>query len=70
MENAPLIEDDIYAKFYEVEEPVIKYINGINEIQHVQRNLGEIAEEQAKDEVWSEVISWVEKGQLPNKAKT
>ena len=45
-----------YAEFYEVEEPVIKYINEINEIQHVQQNLGEIAEEQAKDEVWSEVI--------------
>ena len=47
-----------------------QYINGINEIQHVQQNLGEIAEEQAKDKVWSEVISWVEKGQLPNKAET
>ena len=70
MEDAPLIEDNVYAEFYEVEEPVIKYINGINEIQHVQRNLGEIAKEQAKDKVWSEVISWVEKGQLPNKAET
>ena len=60
MEDAPLIEDDVYAEFYEVEEPVIKYIEGINEIQHVQGNLGEISEEQAKDEVWSEVIKWVE----------
>ena len=40
---------------------MIKYMNVINEIQHVQRNLGEIAEEQAMNEVWSEVISWVEK---------
>ena len=70
MEDAPLIENYMYAEFYEVEEPVIKYIEGINEIQHVQRNLGEIAEEQAKDEVWSEVIKWVEKGELPNKAET
>ena len=70
MEDAPLIEDDLYAEFYEVEEPVIKYIKGINEIQHVQRNLGEIAEEQAKGEVWSEVIKWFEKGELPNKAET
>ena len=30
----------------------------------------EVAEEQTKDEVWSEVISWVEKGQLPEKAET
>ena len=30
----------------------------------------EIAEEQTKDEVWSEVISWVEKGQLLEKAET
>ena len=27
-------------------------------------------EEQSKDEVWSKVISWVEKGQLPEKAET
>ena len=49
---------------------MIKYIEEINEIQHVQWNLGEIAEEQAKDEVWSEVIKWVKKGELPNKAET
>ena len=30
----------------------------------------EVAEEQAKDKVWSEVISWVEKGQLPKKVET
>ena len=33
-------------------------------------NPGEIAEEQAKDKVWSEVNSWVENEQLPNKAET
>ena len=43
---------------------------GVNEIQQIQRSLIEIAEEQSKDEGWSEVISWVEKGQLPGKAKT
>ena len=30
----------------------------------------EVAEEQAKDEVWSEVISWIDKGQLLEKAET
>ena len=30
----------------------------------------EIAEEQAKDEVWSEVISWVEQVRVPEKAET
>ena len=30
----------------------------------------EIVEEQAKDEVWSEVISWVEQAQVPEKAET
>ena len=70
MEDAPLIEDNVYAEFYEVDEPVIKFLDGINKIQHVQQNLGEIAKEQAKDEVWSEVISWVEKGQLPDKVET
>ena len=30
----------------------------------------EIAEEQTKDEVWSEVISWVEKGRVQEKTET
>ena len=42
----------------------------MNEIQHIQRSMMEIAEEQTKDEVWSEVIKWVEKRQLPEKAET
>ena len=66
MEDAPLMEEDVYAEFYEVEEPVIKYREEVNEIQHIQQNWGEITEEQAKDEVWKEVISWVEKGKLPD----
>ena len=69
MEDAPPLEDNVYAEFYDVEKPVIKFLEGINEIQHVQGNLGEIAEEQSKDKIWSEVISWVEKGQLPNKVE-
>ena len=43
---------------------------GVNKIQHIQRSLVEIPEEQSKDEVWSKVISWVEKGQLPEKVET
>ena len=31
-------------------------------MQHIQQSMIEITEEQAKDKVWSEVISWV--GQL------
>ena len=33
-------------------------------------SLIEIAEEQAKDEVRSEIISWIEQGQLPEKTET
>ena len=32
--------------------------------------MAEIAAEQAKDEVWSEVISWVEQGGVPEKRET
>ena len=62
MVEAPPLEEDEYAKFYEIDEPVIKFEEGVNEIQHIQRSLIEIAEEQAKDKVWSEVISWIEQG--------
>ena len=68
-EALPLTEDN-YAKFYEIDKPVINFEGGVNEIQHIQRSMMEVAEEQAKDKVWSEVISWVEKGQLPEKAET
>ena len=70
MAEAPDLADDDYAEFYGVDEPVIKFAGRVNEIQHIQRNMIEVAEEQAKDEVWSEVISWIEKGQLPEKAET
>ena len=57
-------------KIYEIDQPVIKFDVGVNEIQHIQQSLVEIAKEQSKNEVWSKVISWVEKGQLPEKAET
>ena len=49
---------------------MINFEGGVNEIQHIQRSMMEVAEEQTKEEVWSEVISWVEKVQLPEKAGT
>ena len=67
-EALPLQEDD-YAKFYEIDEPVVNFEEGVNEIQHIQCSLIEISEEQAKDKVWSEVISWIEQGWLPEKAE-
>ena len=30
----------------------------------------DVAEEQAKDEIWREVISWVEQGHVPKKMET
>ena len=41
----------------------------MNEIQHIQCSLIEIAEEQTKDEVWSEVISLIEQ-LLPENTET
>ena len=70
MAEAPLLAEDKYLEFYEIDKPVINFEGGVNEIQHIQWSLIEIAEEQSKDEVWSEVISWVEKGQLPEKGET
>ena len=59
MAEAPLLAEDDYAKFYEINELVINFKGRVNEIQHIQRSMMEVAEEQAKDKVWSEVISWV-----------
>ena len=70
MVEAPPLEEDQYAKFYEIDEPVIKFEGGGNEIQYIQCSLTEIAEEQAKDKVWSEVIRWIEQGRLPEKVET
>ena len=59
-------EDDLS----EIDEPVFKFEEGVNEIWYIQQSLIEIAEEQAKDEVRSEVISWIEQVQLPKKTET
>ena len=47
-----------------------KFEEGVNEIQHIKCSLIKIAEEQNKDEAWSEVISWIEQGRLPEKTET
>ena len=49
--EAPELADDYYAEFYEIDEPLIKFEGGVNEIQHIQRRMIEVAEEQAKDKV-------------------
>ena len=41
MAEAPSLEEDEYSEFYEIDEPVVKFEEGVNEI----------AEEQAKDKV-------------------
>ena len=56
LEAPPLLED--------------KHAEGVNEIQHIQHSMIEVAEEQAKDKVWREVISWVEQGCVPEKKET
>ena len=70
MTEALLLAEDLYAKFYEIDEPVIQFEDRINEIQHIQRSMAEISAEQAKDEAWIEVISWVEQGHVPEKRET
>ena len=62
MAKAPLLEEDENTEYYEIDEPVIQFRGGVNEIQHKQRNMMKIAQEQAKDEVWRKVISWMEQG--------
>ena len=52
-----------------MDEPRIKFSEGINEVQHVQPQLNKVAEEQAKDEAWSKVIKWVEIGYAPDKSE-
>ena len=51
MAEAPPLEKDEYAEFYEIDEPVIQFEDEVNEIQHIQRSMKEIAEEQSKDKV-------------------
>ena len=45
MAEAPTLEEEKYAEFYEIDKPVIRFEGGINEIQHIQRSLVEIAKE-------------------------
>ena len=39
MAEASTLEEDEYAEFYEIEEPVIKFLGGVNEIQHIHCSL-------------------------------
>ena len=68
MEEALALVEDKQAEFHGIDEPVIKFKGGVNEIQHIQQSFFEITEEQSKDKVWSKVIGWLKKGQLPEKA--
>ena len=51
MAEAPPLEEDEYAQFYEIDEPMIKFEKGMNGIKHIHCSLIEITEE---------VISWIE----------
>ena len=51
MAIAPLLAEDDYVEFCEINEPVINFEGGVNEIQHIQRRMMEVTEEQAKDKV-------------------
>ena len=43
MAEAPTLAEDEYAEVYEIDEPVIRFEGGVNEIQHIQQRLVEIA---------------------------
>ena len=58
MVKAPKLAEEEYVKFYEIDELVIRFEGGVNEIQNIQQSLVEIAKEQSKNKVWSKVISW------------
>ena len=70
MAEVPPSQEDEYAKFNEVDNPVIRFEEGVNEIQHVQCSSGDNAKEHAENKVWSEVIQWVEEGCVPEKGET
>ena len=70
MPKAPLLSEYKYAEFYEIDEPLIQFAEGVNKIQHVQCSMIGVAEEQANDKVCREVISWVEHGCVPKKKET
>ena len=39
MAKAPALADDDYAEFFDVNEPIIKFEESVNEIQYIQRAL-------------------------------
>ena len=43
MSEALLLAEDDYAEFYEINEPVINFKGGVNEIQHIQRSMMEVS---------------------------
>ena len=45
MVEAPLLSEDEYTEFYEIDKPVINFEGGVNEIQHILWSLVEIEEE-------------------------
>ena len=51
MPEAPPLSEDKYEEFYEIDKPVIQFAERVNEIQHIQRSMIEVAKEQAKDKV-------------------
>ena len=53
MSKALSLSEEEYAQFFEKDDPYIQFADKVNEIQHVQRSMFEIAE------VCREVISWV-----------
>ena len=42
MAEAPVLAEDKYAKFYEIDKPVINFKGGVNKVQHIQQILVEI----------------------------
>ena len=43
MVEALRLEEDEYAEFYEINEPVIQFEGGLNEIHYIQLGIMEIA---------------------------
>ena len=39
MPEAPPLSKDKYAEFYEIDEPVIQFAEGLNKIQHIQHSM-------------------------------
>ena len=65
MSEALLLSDDKYAEFYD-----IQFEEEVNEIQHIQQSIIEIAEEQAKDNFGAKWSGWLGQGRVPEKTET